>query len=445
MRVRVWLGSLAGPVNRATLDALSQHLSPRQIEAIAGSSARVNIYEGAIRSGKTVASLLAWLIFVAQAPTNGELVMIGKTSQTLARNIFTPLANPEIFGPFAKHVQYTQGAPTARILGRRVHVIGANDARSESKIRGMTIAGTYVDELSLLPNEEFFDQLLARMSVLGARLIGTTNPDSPGHWLKRDVLDAGDPDVRSWHFTLDDNPFLPAETIAFYKRLYVGLFYRRFVLGQWVAGEGAIYEMFDADRHVVDIVPQVERWVGVGIDYGTANPFHALLMGLALDPPSVRPQKYRLYIAGEWRYDGRRQRHQLTDVEYSERVRDWLGSVRPPGAEVAGVRPSYVVVDPSAASFIAQLHRDGLNPYPADNSVLDGIRLVSSLLAADLLKIHRSCTALIDELPGYSWDDRAALLGEDKPIKVDDHGVDACRYLCATTESIWRPRVRLAA
>lgn len=196
------------------------------------SSARVNILEGSIRSGKTIVSLLRWLIFVAGAPRGGELVMIGRTRDAIYRNVIKPLQDPSLFGPLAALTVYTNGSPTATIMGRTVHIIGASDAKAEKVIRGMTVAGAYVDEVTVIP-EEFFTQLLGRMSVRGAQLFGTTNPDSPAHWLKRRFLDriAALPDWRSWHFTIDDNPSLTESYKAAIRAEFTGLWYRRFILG----------------------------------------------------------------------------------------------------------------------------------------------------------------------------------------------------------------------
>lgn len=409
-------------------------MSVRQARSIGESTATINIWEGAVRSGKTVASLLKWLIYVAQAPTTGELVMIGKTTQTIHRNLFTTLQDPALFGPIAKLIHYTPGAPTASILGRTVHIVGANDAKAEPKIRGFTCAGAYVDEATLVP-ALFWEQLLARMSVDGAQLFATTNPDSPAHWLRRDWLTNSSAPVRSWKFKIDDNKFLPARYIAERKAMYVGLFYRRFILGEWVAAEGAIFDMWDPDRHTVDLLPieRIQRWLGLGIDYGTTNPLHAILLGLGNDR--------RLYAAAEWRYDSRHHQRQLTDSEYSERLRAWLGDVPRYGP----VQPQRVIVDPSAASFKAQLHRDRMRPHAADNAVMDGIRTISSLFAQRQLIVHSSCRELIAEITGYSWDDRAQLLGEDKPIKVADHGIDALRYAAMTTRSLWQHQLAPAA
>ncbi|MFJ1648002.1 PBSX family phage terminase large subunit [Streptomyces sp. NPDC088258] len=410
-------------------------LSRKQIRSVADSTTLISCWEGAIRSGKTVASLLRWLIFVANAPSTGELVVIGKTAQTCHRNLFLTLQDPALFGDLAQHVHYTAGAPTATILGRMVHVIGANDAKAEPKIRGMTVCGAYVDEVTLVP-QIFFEQLLGRMSVEGAQLFCTTNPDNPAHWFMRDWISQPEKkNLRRFSFTIDDNPFLPASYVRQTKASHEGLFYRRFILGEWVAAEGAIYDSWDRERHLVTALPKqgIRRWISLGVDYGTKNPFHAVLLGLGADR--------KLYAAADWRYDSRQQKCQLTDAEYSQRMRAWLGDV--PG--IGPVRPQFACVDPSAASFRTQLRRDKLTPTAATNDVMDGIRTVSSLLAANKLFIHASCKDLITEIGGYSWDDQAALRGIEQPIKVADHGVDALRYAIFTTRALWQRHLALAA
>ncbi|MBL1104933.1 PBSX family phage terminase large subunit [Streptomyces sp. 5-8] len=424
------------------MDLSSLPLSPKQIRSIAESARhRISLWSGAVRSGKTIASLVAFLIAIAAAPSSGLVLIVGRSLQTIERNILDPLQDPALFGPLARHVQHTRGATTAVILGRVVHLIGASDARAEGRLRGLTACLALADELTLLP-EAFLNQLLGRLSVPGSRLLGTTNPDSPTHWLKQNYLDrAHELDLGHWHFTLDDNPSLdPAYVTALKAEYGPGtLWYDRFILGLWKAAEGAVYGMFDESRHVVDILPTIQTWFALGIDYGTQNPLHAVLVGLGVDG--------RLYVGSEWRYDGRRSMLPLTDLEYSERLRGWLASLRPPGSHMAGVHPQYVVVDPSAASFIQQLHRDRLTPVVAENAVLDGIRTVSSLLASGKLLIHRSCTELIREIQGYVWDPKAALLGEDKPLKSTnaDHGLDALRYALQTTESLWRRQIEEVA
>ncbi|MEU6858838.1 PBSX family phage terminase large subunit [Glycomyces sp. NPDC046736] len=406
----------------ADLDALS----PLQERSMAHANARINLWTGSIRSGKTIASLLRWLAYVTKAPRGGALVVTGKTYDTVARNVFGPLADPAITGKLSQLVKYTRGASTATILGRQIEVITANDVKAEGRLRGLTCAGAYADEVSLLP-EVYWDQLLGRMSVPGAKVFGTSNPDNPAHWLRqRFILRERELNLRHWHFTLDDNPSLPAEYVEAIKNEFVGLWYRRFVLGEWVAAEGAIFDMWDERRHVVDTLPTITHWISVGVDHGATNPFHAVSIGLGADGI--------LYATSEWRYDARAKHRGMSDVEYSAELRDWMTRQR--------LNPEYVIVDPSAKPFRTQLDRDGIAVMKANNEVVDGIRTLGSLLHLGALKIHRSCEWLITELPGYSWDDEKALRGEDAPIKVADHGVDALRYALHTTRSVWRPMLR---
>ncbi|MEV6154930.1 PBSX family phage terminase large subunit [Nonomuraea sp. NPDC052129] len=410
-------------------------LSPKQERSIAESTARLNIWQGAIRSGKTIASLIRWVTFVANAPRGGSLVIVGKTADTIARNVFEPLTDPAITGPIAKRITYTRGAPTATILGRRVEIISSNDARAENRLRGMTAAGAYVDEATLI-ERPFWDMLLSRLSVKGAKLFASTNPDAPSHWLKKDFLDrAHELDLKSWHFRLDDNHSLDPAYVKALKAEYSGLWFKRFIEGRWVMAEGAIYDQFDEDKHVVTSLPLMEKWLSVGVDYGTTNPFAAVLLGVSV--PDREGQR-RIFVASEMRYDSRAERRQLTDSEYSTRLTDWLDHISGTyGPGTHGVRPEWLVVDPSAASFIQQLYRDRYRPMQADNAVLDGIRTVSNLISADHLRVHASCRGLLDEMAGYAWDERKAERGDDVPVKVDDHSVDALRYALHTTQAAW--------
>ncbi|MEH0556003.1 PBSX family phage terminase large subunit [Streptomyces sp. B21-101] len=415
-------------------------LSPKQIDSIMEARAFQNIWEGSVRSGKTIASLLCWLDFVANRPAGGELVMVGRTRDSLARNVFGPLTDPTIFGNVTRDIHYTNGAPTASVLGRTVHALGANDAQAEPKVRGLTCAGAYVDELTTLPRT-FYDQLNARCSVEGSKIIGTTNPDNPNHWARREyLLRPRETRLRSWHFVMDDNPGLSEAYKARTKASYRGLFYKRNVQGLWVMAEGAIYEAYDEATHVVDTLPDMRRY-WLGMDYGTVNATSVILLGEGVDGI--------LYACAEWRHDSRQAQRQMTDAQYSAAIRAWLADYRPPGAPPTapkGVTPEWSFVDPSAASFIRQAYEDGFpNLAKGINDVVDGIRSVASLLAAGLLRIHRSCAGLLDELPGYVWDEKAAERGEDKPVKIADHSVDALRYVVHSTAHEWRHLLTLAA
>ncbi|PXY20330.1 PBSX family phage terminase large subunit [Prauserella endophytica] len=410
-----------------TTTAKAAALSVKQQDSILDATHRINVWEGAIRSGKTIGSIIRWLMFVRTAPA-GPLAMIGKTRDTLARNVLDVIAD---MNPAA--ISYTRGATTARILGRLVHVIGANDARAESRIRGLTLAGAYVDEITVLP-EAFFTQLLGRMSVPGAKLFGTTNPDNPAHWFKKKFLDKEKlpldhperPDIVSFHFNLDDNPGLDPEYVRGLMAEFTGLWYKRFILGLWVAAEGAIYDMLDDAVHTA-AAPDPDRWQRgwIALDYGTSNPTHAVLIVLTDD---------RLHAAAEWQHDGRK-KGQLTDAAISQRLAEWAG----PLIEHLPVAP-IIVLDPSAASLRTQMRADG---WPgirsADNRVDVGIRNTSSLIAGGKLLIDKAkCPILWDEMCGYVWDETALQRGEEQPVKTDDHGPDALRYGVMAAAPAWR-------
>ena len=404
-------------------------MSDKQFDFLKRSTVRVNISEGSIRSGKSMMSLLKWSMFVPNAPRGGELVMVGRTRDAVWRNNILPLQDPGRFGAISQHVIGNYGAPTVKILGRTVHVMGASDAKAEKVLRGMTVAGVHADELTTLPRE-FFVQMLGRMSVEGAQLLGSTNPDNPSHWLKADYLDKLDslPNWRHWHFTLEDNPTLTEEYKDSIKAEYTGLFYRRFILGHWVAAEGAIFDAWDPDEHVVahDDLPSMQRIFSIGIDYGTTNATSAIAFGLGRDG--------LLYAVDEWRYEPPTAQARHSDGQLSAGIRGWLTSLES--------RPEWIVIDPAAASFKVQLGQDGLlNTMNADNDVLYGIRTTASLLSSGRLKVSDRCAGLIKEMPTYAWDPKATEKGEDKPIKVADHSIDAFRYAVTTTETLWRPYV----
>lgn len=385
--------------------------------------------DGSVSSGKTIATLFGFLAALVAASRSGWVIIVGNTKDTIYRNIIQPLQDPGIFGPIAKHVHYTPGAQSAVILGRKVQIIGANDIRSENRIRGLTVALAYVDEATLLPRG-FWMMLLSRLRAPGARAIATTNPDHPQHWLLTEFIKRADQVGMLYHqFRLTDNPGLDPDYVVRLKRQYTGVWYRRFILGEWCLAEGAIYDQWDPGRHIVDELPTIREWISVGIDYGTTNPFSAVAIGLGADGI--------LYATSEWRWDSKTKRRQLTDPEYSRHLRDWMQKQR--------IDPRYVCVDPSAASFRAQLHQDQLTTAAGDNAVSDGLRAVASLLATDKIRVHRSCEGIIEEMPGYVWDPKAAEKGREEPLKANDHSLDALRYAVKTTQYLWQHEVGLVA
>lgn len=419
----------------------------KQSQSAQLATARHNVWEGAVRSSKTVSSILKWLEYVRTGPP-GALLMAGKTERTLKRNIIDPIE--AMVGK--KRCVFKIGAGEVDLLGRTVYVAGANNEAAQDKIKGLTLAGAYGDEITTWP-ESFYTMLGTRLSVPNAKFFGTTNPAAKTHWLMKNYLKRArlhmdingklsvddSPEALNLHrfsFQLSDNPTLTSEYVDALQKEYVGLFYKRYILGEWCLAEGAVFDMFDPDRHVVDELPRIVHWLCVAIDHGTINPTHAVLIGLGEDG--------RLYVTNEWRYDSKLERRQLSDVEQSARIRGWLQTVPIPGTKVQGVAPQFFIIDPAAANLRIQMHRDGVTSTAGDNSVLDGIRSVSSLLALDQLRIHSGCKYLLDELPSYSWDEKAADKGDDSPLKTEDHGVDALRYGIYTTRGMWQGQLGLA-
>lgn len=394
--------------------------SAKARDSIRDSAARQNIWHGSVRSGKTISSIIRWLTFIQTAPRGGHLVMVGKTERTLRRNILTEVER--IVG--SRQYRFNAGEGVATILGREVFVYGANDERAEGKIRGLTVAGAYGDELSLWP-ESFYAQLLARMSVRDAKLFGTTNPDGPYHWLKTNYIDRADSlDLLAFHFELEDNPALDPKYVASLKAEYGPgtLWYKRFIEGLWVAAEGAVYDFFSEAEHVIQAAPRDPDELFLSIDYGTSNATSAGLYGAYRQPVNgLKAVRLRGYY-----HSGRETGRQKTDAEYAAELARTFEDVRP--------RIKRVILDPSAASFKAELRKGGWKVIDADNSVVDGIRTQAKMLKNGEYRIvdHPSNKQAIRDYGAYLWDSRAQARGEDKPLKQNDHTKDEERYFLET-------------
>lgn len=366
---------------------------------------RINLLEGSVSSGKTWVSLVLWGFWVATMPADKLYLMCGKSLTTLKRNCLIPLE--ELFG--RSNFQFSTSAKEAYLFGRRILLEGANDARSESKIRGLTLQGAYCDELTLFP-KDFFVMLLSRLRVPGAKLIATTNPDSPEHWLKKEYIDQrAELDMLVVRFLLDDNTTLDPQYVTAVKAEYTGVFYNRFILGEWCLAEGIVYPQFDRTQHVRQLDSPQGKWY-ISVDYGTLNAFSAGLW--CYDGKQA-------YRAAEWYYSGRAQLRQLTNTQYLKHIQALAG----------GRNIEAVVVDPSAASFITELRQAGFTVRKGKNDVVDGIRRVSTALQQRKLLFSPACQDCIREFSLYRWDEKAA---EDRPIKENDHAMDDVRYFVNT-------------
>lgn len=386
--------------------------SAKQLIALKESHSRLNIAEGAVSSGKSFIFLIRFLEELESGP-DGEYLIGGKSETTVLRNVVKPLDN--MVGGILK---YNHSRREFNLFDKMVYVVGANDERAEGKIRGLTLAGALLDEATLLP-QSFFKMCLSRLRVPNAKLFATTNPDSKFHWLKTDFLDKFAEDheeLASFQFKLEDNPYLTESYKNSLKKEYSGLWYRRFINGEWVQAEGAIYDFFDQDIHCRQTPPTYAKSYYLGIDYGTTNAFAAVLIGYNDDHHPC------LWAEKEYYWDSKARGYQKTDAEYAADLR----------REFGGYPIKLTYLDPSAASFEVELRRQKWPVKQAKNEVLDGIRCVATLLSQGDLVITTACKNLLKEIESYVWDERSIKLGEDKPVKQRDHALDAMRYVLFT-------------
>ena len=366
------------------------------------------ICDGAVRSGKTFSMGLSFFLWAQTCFQGRQFGLCGKTIGSLRRNLLAELT------PYLRRLGMTvrerrsENLLVVRYRGRenRFLLFGGRDESSAALIQGSTLAGILLDETALMPRS-FVEQAIARCSVAGSRLWFNCNPEGPQHWFYQEwILNAAERRALHLHFTMEDNPALPERIRERYRRAYSGVFYRRFVLGEWTAAQGLVYDFFDPERDAPEApAGGFQEW-RVSVDYGTANPASFGLWGR---------RDGVWYRVREFYYDSRRAGRQRTDAEYAddlERLADGRAIRR-------------VIVDPSAASFIEALRRRGLPVVRADNAVADGIRVTADLLRTGRIVICRECRDCLREMALYCWDERS---GRDAPRKEHDHAMDELRY-----------------
>ncbi len=368
------------------------------------------ICDGAVRSGKTLAMGLSFFLW-AQACFDGQKFGIcGKTIEGLRRNVLSEV-RPWLEGAGAVWLEKRgENLLVLRLFGRenRFYIFGGLDERSADLIQGITFAGVLLDEAALMP-QSFVEQACARCSVPGSRLWFNCNPAGPQHWFyKAWILEAEQRNCLRLRFTMEDNPGLTKAIRRRYERLYTGVFYQRFVLGQWVQAEGRVHDFFGPE--LVGKAPEsCDKWY-ISCDYGTVNPTSMGLWGRCGE---------RWYRVKEFYFDSRRERRQMTDEEYAAALERLAG-----GREITGV-----IVDPSAASFLEVLRRRGGRGKKAVNEVLSGIRLTADLLKSGKIVICQGCENCLRELDAYVWDLGS---GGERVKKENDHAMDDMRYFAAT-------------
>lgn len=391
------------------------------------------IADGAIRSGKTVAMAVSFVIWGMTNFDRQNFIMAGKTVKSFQRNVLKPLQ--AILPGRGYSCRYLQTDGLLRVSkGLKTndfYVFGGKDEASQDLVQGLTAAGAYFDEVALMP-ESFVNQATGRLSVDGSKMWFNCNPEAPLHWFKRNWIDRADEKgLLCLHFTMDDNLSLSEDIKARYRAMYSGVFYLRYVKGLWAVAEGLIYSMFsDAniyndDSRPITMINTSVRYIAC--DYGTTNPCVFL---------DVRDDGQDIWIENEWRWDSKSEEARRlpvpnkTDAEYADAMREFMTD--------DPQEQCMIVVDPSAKSFITELRQRGFYVREGNNDVLDGIRETATLFTLNHLHIHERCTGLIRELRSYVWDAKAEERGEEKPVKMQDHAPDALRYYVRTVLPDWR-------
>lgn len=378
------------------------------------------IADGAIRSGKTVSMSLSFVLWAMSTFNGQNFAMCGKTIGSFRRNVlfWLKLMLKSRGYTVVDHRSDNLVVITRGEMENNFYIFGGKDESSQDLIQGITLAGVFFDEVALMP-ESFVNQATGRCSVDGSKYWFNCNPDGPYHWFKQNWIDkCKEKNLIYLHFTMDDNLSLSERIKARYRAMYTGVFYKRYIQGLWAMAEGIIYDMFDEGKHVKKLMDFYKILVNnnryVSIDYGTQNATVFLLWNKGIDGV--------WYCIREYYYSGREKGKQKTDSEYVDDFVAWL----------EGIKIKAAIVDPSAASFIAEMRKRGIKVIKAKNDVEDGIRVVGTMLNQNKIVFEEDCVNTRKEFASYIWDEKAAQRGEDKPVKENDHAMDAIRYFVYT-------------
>lgn len=399
-------------------------ISPKQqkILAFPYSDYDAIVCDGSVRSGKTSIMTVSFIRWAMENFNGCRFGICGKTVDSAVKNIVVPYTQMS----YANDRYLIRWRRSDKILevrrGKTVNVFevfGGKDEASAALIQGRTLAGVMLDEVALMPRS-FVEQALARCSVEGAKLWFSCNPASPKHWFYQEwILGREKHNALYLHFAMTDNPSLSEKTLERYRTMYSGVFYQRYVLGEWVMADGLVYPNFSEEKHTFcdtpflrdngKPMPGAEFYVSC--DYGIVNPFAGYVWVL---------YKGVAYCWKEYYYDSREKMHQRTDEEHYSALDALIGDLP----------IECIVVDPSATSFKETIRRhDKYSVMNANNDVIPGIGTVASLLDAGRLLVHTGCKKLIEEFGLYSWDSEAV---EDTVIKEFDHALDSARYVSHT-------------
>jgi len=395
---------------------MTEPFAPKQLEFLKKCTRKWNIAHGSVRTGKTICTLFGFMHAVDQC-VDSKIWMIGYTSKTIYNNAIKLLFEDPIFSVFRPFCTWHPGDAYLTYKDKVINTTGANDESCAGKIQGQTMSLAYCDEMTLYP-DSMIDMIDNRLSCSWSKGFAAMNPSHPEHKIKKWIdrgLD-GDKNYYSLHWTLDDNPFVDIEYKERIRLSHSGLAYKRNYLGLWCLAEGAIFDFFDTDLHVVSRPPRAAEYWIAAIDYGQVHAFCCLLIGVSTGKYEQSGKK--LWVEKEYYWNATQTGRQKVNSEFASDVKEFL--------EPYGVRTVYI--DPSAEAFQVELRRVGVKAVHANNDVYNGIQYMTSEMKRGNLYVLSECKNLIREIQSYVWDPKKAKMGEDAPLKINDDAVDCLRY-----------------
>ncbi len=398
----------------------------KKILAFPYSNYEAIICDGAVRSGKTSIMMWAYASWAMDNFNGKRFGICGKTVDSAIKNIISPFTAMTLASE--KYVIKWRRADHILELTRNdktnyFEVFGGKDESSFMLIQGRTLAGVLLDEVALLP-ESFVNQALARCSEEGARFWFNCNPSNPQHWFYTNWIQRSkEHNALYLHFSMYDNPSLSQSTLNRYETMYSGVFYQRYIKGLWVSAEGLIYDSFDENRHVINELPELEKELYISCDFGIRNANVFLFW-------QKEKNAKRWICTDELYYSGRENEHNKTITQLVNDLK----------IKLDGRIPESIIVDPSATALMEELRHSELSVRKANNDVIEGITDVRTLLGQDKLRFSNKCRNTIKEFGLYLWDEKASQHGEDRPIKENDHAMDAVRYFVKTNNIVKRMR-----
>ncbi len=407
---------------------MQQPLSPKQIEFIINSTCHWNLAHGSVRSGKTIGTLFRFMQAADQCP-DSQIWMVGHSSDTIYQNAIRLLLESEQLAIFRPFCTWYAGKRQLKFKDKTISTLGAKDEGAIGSFQGKTFSLVYCDEMTLYP-ESIIDMIDTRLSNPHSMGFASMNPSHPNHKIKKwiDKSEEGDENYYSLHFNLDDNPYVDDEYKQRIRDSLSGLFYKRNYLGLWCLAEGAIFDFFDHNIHVVERPPAAAEYWIAGIDYGSVNAFSCLLIGVSTGKYNQTGKRW--WVEKEYYWDPKKTGRQKVNSEFADDVQAFL--------EPYGVKNVYI--DPSAEAFQLELRKRGMHVVHANNDVENGIQMMTAEMKKGNLYVCSECKNTIREIESYVWDPKAADKGYDQPLKKDDHAVDALRYCIASHKvSVYDP------